>query len=224
MPKWANGETRYAGVPHPRTQRRRILAAWQSATHEERIQGKEWYPTVYEWCAENARSLDVPTVNLAGAFAWMSPGVDTNKCYSMTLDLASAWERGIYDTPLKIHAYGGYFEAMALDCLDGYLDSLRITPDVKSYKVRSFFANIIGDDEKVTVDRWAARIAGCEKDLLSGGAYIQVADNYRKVAEKLGMPAYELQAVTWITMRGKASLESVHQMSFGFRWDIFDRE
>jgi hypothetical protein len=73
-------------------------------------------------------------------------------------------------------------------------------------KTRSFARNITGDVHAVTVDVWAARIAGVTEDQLKlVGVYEAVAHCYRLAAKRAGIDPQQMQAITWIVIRGSAS-------------------
>lgn len=75
----------------------------------------------------------------------------------------------------------------------------------KAKKTQSFARNIIGDDNAVTVDVWAARVAGISEDQLKlVGVYEAVAHCYRLAAKRAGVSPAQMQAVTWIVVRGSA--------------------
>lgn len=218
MARWANGQWRYRGLPHPRTQRRRILDVWHDGTDAQRASGRLWYPSAYDWCQATARKHGLSAVGVAGAFSWLSPGVTVAQCARNTLDIISAYQQDAM-VPLGIALYGAEHEANALDCLAGYLESLEYTTD--NYKVRCFFRNIIEDETgpdghyPVTVDRWAARVVGGTRDQLSGGAYLQVAASYRSAARKLGERPDTVQAVTWSVLRTGRSLSLLDTIGHG---------
>ena len=72
-------------------------------------------------------------------------------------------------------------------------------------KVRSFYANICGDLQEVTVDVWALRAAGLPGDTrMTPKVYRTVADAYRTVAAEYGLQPAEAQAAAWVVVRGKA--------------------
>ena len=73
----------------------------------------------------------------------------------------------------------------------------------KAPKTRSFAANIRGDLNAVTVDVWASRIAGVsEQQLGRVGVYEAIAHAYRLEAKRAGVLPAQLQAITWIVIRG----------------------
>lgn len=73
----------------------------------------------------------------------------------------------------------------------------------KAPKTRAFAANIRGDLTAVTIDVWAMRIAGVSEQQLSrAGMYDAVAHAYRLEAKRAGILPAQLQAITWVVIRG----------------------
>lgn len=73
-------------------------------------------------------------------------------------------------------------------------------------KVSSFYANLCGDLQRVTIDVWAARVAGvADSDMshLDGNRYAHLERAYQVVAKDIGFAPAELQAICWIVVRGK---------------------
>jgi hypothetical protein len=72
-------------------------------------------------------------------------------------------------------------------------------------KVRSFYRNLTGDLQAVTVDVWAARAAGVDPDRLTPRLYELVAGAYIAAAQEVGVPPAVLQAIVWTEIRGRAA-------------------
>jgi hypothetical protein len=72
-------------------------------------------------------------------------------------------------------------------------------------KVRSFWANIMGDTDAVTCDVWAVFVALGRKDermVSTPARYRMVADAYRRAAAILGVTPRGCQAAVWVDARG----------------------
>lgn len=72
-------------------------------------------------------------------------------------------------------------------------------------KVRSFYRNIMGDAQAVTVDVWAGRAAGLERVSFTARQYALISRAYREAASTLGMRASDTQAAAWVVARGSAA-------------------
>lgn len=86
---------------------------------------------------------------------------------------------------------------------------------ISGHKVRSFYANILGDTDAVTVDMWAYAVAldAWRTDertgeriptdaTMSAGQYVMIAWAYRHAAAILGVTPRECQAACWVAARG----------------------
>lgn len=78
------------------------------------------------------------------------------------------------------------------DCVIGIL---------KGLKISNFYMNLLEplNTEYVTIDRWAARIAGLEKSLTSK-QYSLIKEAYIQVANKYKLIPNQLQAMTWVNI------------------------
>lgn len=73
-------------------------------------------------------------------------------------------------------------------------------------KTRRFALNMLGDREAVTVDVWAARVAGVDETALSlVGVYDAIEHAYRLAARRRGVDPATMQATTWIVARNGRS-------------------
>jgi hypothetical protein len=71
-------------------------------------------------------------------------------------------------------------------------------------KTWSFFLNLCGDHDAVTIDRWACRAAGLpDATHATDRGYALVAECYRVAADELGWTPAQTQAVAWTAIRGR---------------------
>jgi len=68
-------------------------------------------------------------------------------------------------------------------------------------KVNSFYNNIIGNYNFVTIDIWMIRYFGSDKGQVNIGEYKYYSRIIRKLAKRLGLLPAELQAVLWEKQR-----------------------
>jgi hypothetical protein len=64
-------------------------------------------------------------------------------------------------------------------------------------KVSSFKANLFGDPDRVTVDRWIARAMGRQSDNLTAGQYKFLDYQLTQLAKKAGVEPRQMQAAIW---------------------------
>ena len=75
-------------------------------------------------------------------------------------------------------------------------------------KIVSFFRNISGDETDITIDGHARNIYYNDKQGLTTpntnikkNEYKDIQKAYLRASKKLGIKAYELQAITWVAWR-----------------------
>lgn len=156
--------------------------------------GEDWYAEGLEM-AHAVGNGDV--VLGAAVIAILSP----RRPWRANVALAFAWARGE-----EVRTMGDQQRKLARIGTDA-LDDI-----VGGPKVRSFWANLCGDSNAVTVDIWALRAALASDEvtdddygkLASGGRYEACAEAYRRVARKYGEAPSTTQAIVWIVERGSA--------------------
>lgn len=170
-----------------------ILATYERATPAECAHGGDWYGDARRL----ACTLDPDDPKRAAAvIAVLSPRLN--------------WER---NAKLAIQAYetGTATGALPANCdkANRLLRGHGIEYNVRGDKVKSFYANIIGDNAgAVTIDRHAYDVArgrvGTDKtraELSNKGVYAAFVEAYRRAAVALDIDPVELQATTWLAWR-----------------------
>lgn len=72
-------------------------------------------------------------------------------------------------------------------------------------KVNAFLANLLGDEDQVTIDSWMLQCVGWpEGRTFTGAQYVILADQIRDLAGRMGVAPAQLQALTWCAARGSA--------------------
>jgi len=74
-------------------------------------------------------------------------------------------------------------------------------------KVNSFYNNLTGHNEYVTLDIWMMKYFNFKKDWLNKSDYIYYTRIIRKLAQKENMNPCQLQAVLWHKQRGKENIQ-----------------
>jgi hypothetical protein len=176
---------------------RRITRAFRAATPAHLAAGLGWYAEAYRVAAEIwperpdlAAGVIAPlsvrcqwSTNVVWARAVVNAARTGQECPAVhtTAMRAQAWRIANGEAPLSV---------------------------LNGPKVRSFWANIMGDTDAVTCDTWAVLVA---TGLTGGDAvraigtpvrYREVADAYRRAAVVLGVTPREVQAATWVAARG----------------------
>lgn len=170
---------------------RRILRTFDAATAADVEAGATWYDEARTLADTLGRTSGLGTERVAAVISHLSPRTTWARNVSGAIYAVTYGEQG----PGIMSA--NYGRARAALETDG--------PIVDTFggpKTRAFFLNIFGDDEAVTVDVWACRVADLDEALLKrAGAYDMVADCYRTAARRRGVLPTTMQATTWIVAR-----------------------
>lgn len=186
-----NAALRKAGLPTIETLTRRILAVFSRATSADIEAGSVWY--------HEAQALAIELGDKTGE------GLEAAAAVISHLSPRTTWTRnvsGAMALMLSDEKASGIIQAN----FDRARESLRYENPEESFggpKTLRFFRNITGDTEAVTVDVWAARVAGVDELLLSRvGVYDAVEVAYQRAARRSGVEPSTMQATTWIVARG----------------------
>ena len=174
-----------------------VLAIWHAATDAERANGARWYAVG----AELAVTMGGTLQRGAGVIAALSPQMGWTR--NMVI-AATALERG---TAKGFHTGGNVAKA---DAIAAGADPMAV---LGGDKVRNFYQCFLvaagaADGNPACIDRHAIAIyiGRCQADneskvLDRKGVYDAIADAYRSAADVIGVPAYVMQAVTWVAWR-----------------------
>lgn len=187
---------------------RRILRAYAAADDATRERGRRWYPAARAIAAELSASYSVPLPRAIDAIAAASPRnswagnlADARAIFELSADpLIADIDPGADGVPSPIYGLPGFVRrahriARGVGTLD---DQFKDAP-----KVRAFAAAIAGDANSVVVDAWAARVAcGRHSGTVTPASYRRIADAYRNAAVRCGETPRDLQAITWLQVRG----------------------
>jgi len=172
-----------------------IIAVFQSADHSAHVAGTRWYRVARDHAASMATHHNVSLETAAAVIAHTSAGT------SWSVNLRAANDvLGYGDTPEPI------YRANVIRALTAVVSDTPIAT-LKGLKTRNFALNILGNENAVTIDRWALRVATGEYDqnaLKRVGAYDAMARCYRIAAKRCGVSPSTMQAITWVAIRGNA--------------------
>lgn len=185
-----------------------ILSVYGLANVADRADGEAWYPTALSIAHTLADQYGVTVIQAVGVIAALSP---RNK-----------WARNVADAEALIRTYQIDAEAAAAVKVCTFntgkakaleiLASPGLTADdlaalLKGPKLQEFAACILGDPTEVCIDGHAYSIWLGDRvtlaDVPSIGVKLrrEIKAAYREAAAELGIPAPELQAVTWCAWR-----------------------
>lgn len=186
---------------------RNILQWWQDASPEQRAAGETWYADAWVFTAELAAETGHAIETVAAVVAALSPRTSWrfNKIDAQDVLRGRRPRTGVLGDNLR--------RAQRVLLADDPVDEL--TRGCKSGKpggpkIHAFAWNILGDQDRVTVDTWAARAAiGVDGDTAGHilkwvGAYELVSLAYRKAAAAAGVTPAVMQATVWTVIRGRS--------------------
>ena len=188
-------------IPDHATMVRRLVAAYRGASAADADAGRRWYADAEAAAIALAAGTDgrVDRETAAGVIAAFSPRMP----WARNLRVAAACvDAHVAGRPMPRMAMGASHRA-AERVLAHEPGALRAP------KVRAFAANLTGDTRAVTVDVWAVRAATGDPmpdgRQITPAQYRRIAAAYTEAAERVGIEPRDLQAVVWVSIRGRAS-------------------
>lgn len=197
---------------------RRITAQFRTATDADMAAGLGWYAQARKVSADIARAHGVSLACAVGTVAAKSPQCrwDTNVVFAERIVAAAV--RGDTECP-RSGLTATSATAWRIANGEAPLSALgTVSPTgrvISGHKVRSFFLNIMGDTNAVTVDMWAYAVATGEwathpqtgqripgEATMTAKDYERIAAAYRRAARILGVTPRECQAACWVAARG----------------------
>ena len=191
---------------------RRITRAYRQASPSDRATGAGWYAE-----AQRVASVIDPDnpERAAGVIAALSPRCQwsTNIVFAERVIAAADAGRPCPDVSTTDNRGTAWLIATGTAPLDALGTVSHTGRVISGHKVRSFYANITGDADAVTVDMWAWAVAtGAWRTYrgqrtpreanLTAREYRTIADAYRRAAAILGVTPRECQAAVWVAARG----------------------
>lgn len=180
------------------------------ANASEWANGPSWYANALETCHKLSKDYDVSWRTVAGVVAALSPN--------------NRWERNVRDAESLIAAYLNGDDILTVSVSTYHtmrakawsILEQRATADtailklLNGRKIMSFYLNITGDADSVTIDGHARNIAYGERLSLSGSKFTIGVREYKLLSEAYRivglaasprLKAFEVQAITWTTWR-----------------------
>jgi hypothetical protein len=169
-------------------------------TPDEIEAGRRWYRDANSY----AKSIYPSDVNRGAAIiAALSPRV----AWQTNLESASIIARASQHSDIIPTVAGTYANTNKAWRIAKGQDILsNLNQSYGAYKVNNFYRNITLDFQPVTIDVWAARAVGYERDVIRGLKYLEIERAYQDAARRYtSLEPAELQAAIWIHTRGSAA-------------------
>jgi len=175
---------------------KRISRCYNKATDQQVVDGMVWYDEAVTIVTELSDQSQYTVDQVAAAMAHLSPRLrwNQNVIAIKMLVRQSCLPRYIMSGPAQ-RAFTALVAANPED-----------TFGKKAKKTLNFSRNVSGCQQSVTVDVWAANVVGvAESELKLTGVYEAIAHCYRLAAKRAGVTPAQMQAITWIVVRGSAN-------------------
>jgi len=175
---------------------KRIVRTLNKADAVTVREGMAWYDEARQLTVNLSLMSEYTTAQVAAAMAHLSPRIRWNHNVEAITDLV------LYGT---LPAY--IMKGPAKRARKALVASEPMnTFGKRAKKTLAFARNINGDVNAVTVDTWILDVVGItEQQLKLVGVYDAVAHAYRLAAKRRGFTPAQLQAITWIVVRGSAN-------------------
>ena len=217
--------THAATLTDPQSMRDAIRRAYVTADADAIRAGHDWYAAAEQTIAADAAEYGLPFSTVAAVYAACS----INASWAANRTIARRWLAYATghqpDRPGCLAMVATRCELALAERPSTYSDAWRVVlgdGDARGSKVASFMANMHGDREHVTIDRWAMVGAGLasltahprKRDTFvpcshskapKGRKYDTIRAAYRDVAAELGIDPRDLQAAVWCAVRGRAN-------------------
>lgn len=134
----------------------------------------------------------------AALLAATSPRVSVSRSYKLSIRIYRQFKAG------QAIDYSGILPAAI-----GNIKRALSGQELSGPKVRSFYQNLIGNENAVTIDVWMLKFFGIPNKGLTKKQYQKLADKIRRYAKKVGLTASELQAILWTYTRKQENRKNI---------------
>ena len=184
-----------------------IIAIYKLANPSEIKHGLTWYVNANTDCMRIANTLELPLHIVIGVVSALSPNNKWERNIVNAQDLCTAFINGHDMDSIKVSTYHKMKQKAwhILETMPSYEETITI---LNGKKIVSFYRNISGDETDITIDGHARNIYYNDRQGLTTPntnirklEYLDIQKAYLRASKKLGVKAYELQAITWVAWR-----------------------
>ena len=184
-----------------------IIAIYRLAKPNEVKHGMTWYHKALADCKGVASRLELPLHIVVGVVASLSPNNKWERNTINAFDLCNAFINGNDMDSVKVSTYHA-MKRKAWHILEEMPTYDEVVAILNGKKIVSFYKNIMGDESEITIDGHARNIYYNDRQGLTTPntnirklEYIDIQKAYKRASKKLGIKAYELQAITWVAWK-----------------------
>lgn len=162
-------------------------------------QGEVWYPEAWSYCLDVSKEYPITPQRVAAILAVTSPRARWSKNVEATYKI-------VEDSFLPDHKRRPSYGVLGANAIKGLTvaNDRYYSRHVTGPKVTSFYLNILGNKDIITVDSIMAYAAGFGNNI-SETVRDQIEDGVRCVGQMFGVANRDAQAAIWIAYRGSAA-------------------
>jgi hypothetical protein len=174
------------------THEQNLFVAYHRATEAQKRRGRAWYDAARAACADIAAETGVDVERVAAVLAITSPDARLVQNVEWTRAACRAGAgAGRYPRDQRPKVYRALNDRPE-----------RVADSVRGPKVTAFYRAIMGDNDVLVIDRWAAFAAGEPRDKVPNASQrIALEAAYQNVAAMVGESVRDFQAIVWIQVR-----------------------
>lgn len=175
-----------------------LIDVLNNSTKKDIDHGLKWYNEFHLWCYYLSKKYNKSTFVIASIFSALSP---RNKLYKNKIDtitVLDAVKNNIPQEQIKVSTFNRNKDTAYL------IAQGKKSINKDSLKTYSFCKNVGElDSNFVTIDVWQLRVLTGKKENKTPTKleYLQLADIHKKIAKKNNILPYQLQAITWTSLR-----------------------
>jgi hypothetical protein len=175
-----------------------IIAIYKLANASEIKHGLTWYVNANADCKRIATQLELPIHIVIGVVSALSPNNKWERNIINAKELCEAFINGQDMDSIKVSTYHKMKQKAwhILETMPTYDETITI---LNGKKIVSFFRNISGDEQDITIDGHARNIYYNDRQGLTTpntnikkSEYLDIQKAYARASKKLGIKAYEL--------------------------------
>jgi hypothetical protein len=186
---------------------RNILKVFRLATTGEVYNGTTWYGSAQYEATNIAYAHDLPLRIVVGVIAALSPNNKWERNISNAADMIAVYLNGGSVEMCKPSTYLKMRDKAWLILEQMPATDAEVIKVLNGQKITSFFLNIMGINT-CTVDGHAFNIANGKRIGLTEpevnitkGQYKELQDAYKRAGKRVGLKAFEIQAITWVVWK-----------------------
>ena len=183
-----------------------ILKVYAQATPDEKAQGLVWYQTAKDQAQEIADDCEMPLRIVVGVIAALSPTNDWKQNIKDARLFCQTFDSGGYREDVKASTYKTMWDKAWSILVQCPIDCEGVAKILNGPKITDFFWCIMGGDTCV-IDGHAWCIAKADRRVMQEvpsigkKARLELQAAYIAAGAAMGITAYQMQAITWVTWK-----------------------